>query len=213
MKRNYRVIVISIIVILKALLPQDLNCQTYVRVNVSQSPALMVDAGPDISIDAGQSTMLGETPVATGGTGSLTYQWDPPFYLDNANIQNPLATPPGNIAYMAIVTDERGCIVTDEIGITVIGGTGISDRHAAGDIILYPNPGNGKITLEIRNNSAQRLRVSVLTLSGQMVYNKELISGGGDTPFGLDLSFLPKGSYLMRISGDTFEIHRQIILN
>jgi hypothetical protein len=213
MKRGNSILAVPLFLLTMLMLPGHIKSQTYVQVNISQAPVLTADAGPDQSIDVGQSLTLGGTPAATGGTGSITFIWDPPYHIDNIYIPNPLATPPGNMTYTLLVYDERGCTATDKAVITVIGGTGIADRTADGNIVVYPNPSNGAFTLEIINGHANDLMISVMTMTGQVIHNEILKGGDSEMKTSIDLSALPKGTYILRISSDLDEIYRNIILN
>jgi hypothetical protein len=213
MKPGQPIMMVPLLIFLLSILPQFLNAQTYIEVTINQAPVLTASAGPDVSFDVGSSATLGGIPVATGGTGSLTYYWDPPNYLDHADVPNPLATPPGNITYTLMVTDERGCMVTDEIVVTVIGGTGINDYNTEGDLIIFPNPSTGAFTLDILGSQAYDIQISVFTITGLIVHNEILTNPGTKSGTAIDLSSLPRGSYILRIRGDFNEIYRHIILN
>jgi hypothetical protein len=213
MKRGKSLFMVAVLFIIMIMLPLHLKSQTYIEVHTAQAPALIANAGADISIDAGQSLTLGGTPAATGGTGSLTYYWSPSYYIDQLIVPNPLATPAGNVTYTLIVADERGCYATDEIVVTVIGGSGIAGHNADGNFVIYPNPSSGAFTIEIPDNRADDIQISVMTVTGQVVYNEILTGAGITKKTCIDLSSLPKGSYILIISSDLSEIFRHIILN
>lgn len=78
--------------------------------------AIGVDAGPDADVYLGQQHRL--QPVITGNDS--VYNWQPPTYLDNARIKNPLSTPTNDIVYTLTVTGKGKCIATDSIKIKVI---------------------------------------------------------------------------------------------
>jgi hypothetical protein len=195
------------------ILPHSLKSQTFVEVHANQPPALIANAGQDISIDAGMSLTLGGTPAATGGTGNIWYFWSPSYYIDQLAVSNPLATPPGNVTYTLMVSDVRGCYGSDEIVVTVIGGTGMAEKNADEELSVYPNPSHGALTLEMPDNRGADLQVSVVTITGQIVHNEILKNTGTSMSVSIDLSSLPKGSYILLISSDSSEIFRQIILN
>ena len=74
------------------------TCTVYVG---SMSATATAD---DTELCEGESTTLHALP--TGGSGNYSYSWTPANNLNNANIQNPVATPPvGNITYTCHVTD------------------------------------------------------------------------------------------------------------
>ncbi len=213
MKQGKLKLMILLLFIAAIMLPHPLKSQTFVELTVSQPPVLTVNAGDDVTIDAGLSLVLGGSPVAEGGTGNLSYLWSPAYYIDQLTVQNPLATPPGNVTYTLTVSDERGCTTTDDIIITVIGGTGVATHNTEDNLRLYPNPSNGAFTLEIVNTQVAEMQISIVTLTGQVVHSEILRSTGTTLRTVIDLSSLPKGSYILVISNDFSEILRQIILN
>jgi len=213
MKRGNPMRVVPILLLAMLVLPGHLVSQTYVHVNISQATELTAEAGSDSTIFPGQSLTLGGTPTAEGGTGSLTYTWHPPYHIESIGLPNPLATPPGNVTYTLLVTDERGCTATDQVIITVIGGTGMNDNNPDGDLILYPNPSNGTIQIGIQGSRVTDMNVSVFNLTGQIVFNAFFPHTGIVPTVVINLTTLPRGSYILRISGDFGDIYRNIILN
>ncbi|MDN5203269.1 PKD domain-containing protein [Fulvivirgaceae bacterium BMA10] len=78
------------------------------------------DAGTDVTVCQGQSTVIGGTPSASGGSGTYSYQWTPATGLNNPFIANPTTTPTSTITYTLEVTDvTTGCIASDIITVTV----------------------------------------------------------------------------------------------
>lgn len=59
---------------------------------------------------------------------------------------------------------------------------------------IYPNPSNGVINI-IQKNFNPGIRIEIVSTSGQIVYYTRI---GGITDCAIDLSFLPKGMYIVR---------------
>ncbi len=78
-------------------------------------------AGADQTLCEGSSAILGDSPSATGGSGSYTYLWSPSIGLDDATLANPTSTPPFTRTYTLVVTDaSTGCVsMQDQVTITV----------------------------------------------------------------------------------------------
>ncbi len=74
---------------------------------------LNIQAPPAQTVDAGQTVQL----FVTGG--GTSFQWSPPQWLSNPNIQNPVAKPQDNITYTVTVTNDAGCVDVDSVFIHV----------------------------------------------------------------------------------------------
>jgi len=76
-------------------------------------------AGRDTSICPGTSTLLGATPVATGGSSPYSYLWTPGTELSSNTAANPTATPGTTTSFALAVTDQYGCIGRDTVGVSI----------------------------------------------------------------------------------------------
>lgn len=88
------------------------GCTDTDDVEVTINPLPPADAGVDVAVCTGSSTTLG----ASGGT---QYAWSPTTDLSNPNIAAPVCTPAAAITYTVTVTDNNGCVATDDIDVTV----------------------------------------------------------------------------------------------
>ena len=81
------------------------------------SPALVANAGTDVTIAPGGSTQLSAT--VSGGAPTYTYRWSPSTGLSNVNIANPTATPAATTPYSLTVTDSLNSTANDTVTVTV----------------------------------------------------------------------------------------------
>ncbi len=88
------------------------GCTTTASYVVPSTSLLNVNMVPDsvYLIWLGESVDL--NAYAYGGTGNLTYSWNPPQGLSCTDCSNPTASPTINTQYAVTVTDENGCIAT-----------------------------------------------------------------------------------------------------
>lgn len=101
------------------------------------------NAGVDVSICEGASTVLGATPAGTG-TGQLTYAWSPAGTLDNAALDHPSATPVGTTSYVLTVTDAIGCVDMDTVTVSTIAPTTASLTQTV--CVSYSSPAGNTYT-------------------------------------------------------------------
>ena len=74
---------------------------------------VLIKANNDTSICVGKSLQL-------SATGATTYKWSPSTGLDNAEINNPVATPVSTTQYIIAGTNLKGCTAYDTLKITTI---------------------------------------------------------------------------------------------
>ena len=93
------------------------GCTSTDQVVITVNPLPNVDAGPDLAICAGASSVIGGSPTST--TPGVTYAWDNATSLTNPGIANPTANPTATTTYTVTVTDANGCTDTDQMTLTV----------------------------------------------------------------------------------------------
>lgn len=77
---------------------------------------------------------------------------------------------------------------------------------------VFPNPSNGKVYVSLdKSISGQNFNIDVINLSGKVVYNSTRAESNDTKEF--DLSALPSGIYVIRLSGDDTTYRRKIIIN
>lgn len=136
--------------------PQCLNDSTDRIINLDQ---LIIQVPPSQTIEAGQTVQLS---VTGGGTG---FQWSPPQWLSDPDIQNPIAKPLNDIRYTVSVTNDAGCKAKDSVFIHVKSIDGIfvptaftPDNNGLNDLII-PNIGTQYTlaTFSIYNRWGQKI--------------------------------------------------------
>ena len=98
------------------------GCSSTAQVTVSMEGSNMtaMASADQYELCEGESTTLHAQP--SGGTGNYTFSWTPANTLNNANIQNPVATPPvGETTYTCAVSD------------------GITNQNVSVTIMVHPN--------------------------------------------------------------------------
>ena len=94
------------------------GCSSTAQVTVSMEGSNMtaMASADQYELCEGESTTLHAQP--SGGTGNYTFSWTPANTLNNANIQNPQATPPvGETTYTCAVSDG---ITTQNVSVTIM---------------------------------------------------------------------------------------------
>nr|MDA3952960.1 T9SS type A sorting domain-containing protein [Bacteroidales bacterium] len=146
------------------------------------------------------------TLTASGGTGTLEYTLSPGTIINTTGVFSNLI--PDD--YTVNVTDDNACGPVSSNTITVGYPDAIIDISKSDKIKMYPNPTSDKLFIEI-DYEFDNLKIEVLSISGQIILNKE-IKSHGITKEVLDLSAYPKGVYFIRIYNSTFIFKDKILL-
>ncbi|CAN5643356.1 hypothetical protein BH11BAC1_BH11BAC1_21690 [soil metagenome] len=96
-----------------------MGCVSVLTGTVNEPPALVADAGFNTSICNGESVILGNSPVASGGTPGYTFLWSPSADLSSATDSMPYATPANTTNYLLIITDAHGCADSANVTVTL----------------------------------------------------------------------------------------------
>lgn len=93
----------------------DINgCKDSALINVNALPGIVADAGQDTAY-CSNGTIVHQLQ----GSGAGTYSWAPAIYLNNPNIQNPIATISSTTKFYLTVTGASACNSLDSVTITI----------------------------------------------------------------------------------------------
>lgn len=149
------------------------GCSSSDDIQITVTPNPVADAGPNSEICIGSSVQLAGS--GNGGSGSLTYNWQPAAGLSNANILNPIASPSITTLYSLVVTDSKGCSASDNLTI-IVNPTPIVEAGGNTSVCINATPflpggsspangnwsGNG-VTANIFNPASAGVGIHILT--------------------------------------------------
>jgi hypothetical protein len=123
-----------------------------------------------------------------GGTPDYSYSW-----TTGSTATSIFNLAPGN--YSVTVTDANGCTVENSAAVTIYTHTDLPDFVES--LNLFPNPNDGRFSLEVSFNESLDTELSIYDLSGRIVLQKQWYASHHTTHIELDV---PAGMYLMRIN-------------
>ncbi len=110
------------------------------------------------------------------------------------------------------VTNQNGCVETDEIALEFVDCTGINELENTVNVNVYPNPSNGIFNLKINAEKSSLVEIMVVSANGRVVYNKSDVNLNGESNINVDLSTYAKGAYQLIIRSDKGMINKKLIL-
>lgn len=139
------------------------------------------------------------------------YLWD--FGDGNTSVDiNPghIYAAPGLYDVTLTVTNSCGTDVTIQ-SINVIAGS-LEEDISSQFVDIHPNPAHDRIFLNYMDNSAEGIVVTITNITGQEVAKYGLSGNSGVQNTGLDMSKLPRGTYIISVYSDQNSFHKRIIL-
>lgn len=180
-------------------------CQASDTLNIQLSKP-QVDLGPDTTICHDQSLTL------YAPAGYQSYLWSTGFNGTSITVDS-ASFGIGSTTVSLLVTDSLGCTDLDAIIITIDDCTGIGKHLNSSSLEIYPNPGKGIFTLDIKQEPSAISELCIFSYTGQKILCKQLkMDKDGTFLKTYDLSTQPKGIYLIRISsGNMTSVKRLVI--
>lgn len=151
------------------------------------------------------STTSVDMQTITSNEDGATYQWidcnDNNKAIDGATGQSYTATVNGS--YAVIVGNGICSVMSECVNITNVG----IEELSLDQVQVYPNPSQGKLTVEIKNTEKAIQSVKVLSVLGEELSLWE----GTEKTVQLDLSTLAKGVYFIAVTVDSQTTLKRIV--
>ena len=174
-----------------------------VSVTVISSPVLSLSSDVTICIN---------TFATLTATGTNSYFWSPAGSLDTVTGATVIASPVFSTTYLVVGTS-NGCSSSGSVNVTVETCSGIQESLASENVIIYPNPSNGNMTINYKGDSdTDHLLVRIINVNGQIVYSDDRQHFTGDYKHSVDLSKEPKGVYLLQLITNKENMSKQLVL-
>jgi uncharacterized delta-60 repeat protein len=96
----------------------------------------------------------------------------------------------------------------------VIISSGIDDDESISinnDFIIYPNPSNGDVTLEILFDKPENISISLYNIMGEKVYDETVNNAFGLFQKNISFTSLSAGIYIVKVKSENYSISKKII--
>lgn len=145
-----------------------------------------------------------------GSSNGTAWFWD---FGDSqtSNVQNPGShtyTNTGTYVVTQIVSN-GACsdTVVYQVIITTLFAEGLKSQA---DLEIYPNPNNGLFTIRLGDEGGMAVKLVIVDMSGKEVFSRMLEDNAAHA---IDITGLPKGSYVLRLSNKQGSTERKIVRN
>lgn len=106
-----------------------------------------------------------------------------------------------------------GCTGSYSMDVTVILGTSVpGEAGNVTDVTVFPNPSNGTFTVSFDLLGTHHTQISLTTLTGQVLFSKDLGEISGQHLEQVSLSDLAKGIYMVDLMVDGKTVHQKVTI-
>jgi len=192
-----------------------IQAQNYYTVQVVQPPALVTNAGPDVSTCFYDSVQIGSLNLAVGGQPPYVYSWFPTYGLSDPTIPNPMALPDDTTTYTVTVTDSNNCTGWAQMVVNIDPCAGINKPTNNFEVLVYPNPSNdGVFNLTITGKRLyNEYYINVYSIYGKQIFYKHINAEDRTWNDVLDFrNILAKGIYILEINNKYIKNYQKIII-
>ncbi len=164
-----------------------------------------------VASPAEMTTSISSTPATSGNNGTATantFGGTTPYTFQWSNGSNSATIDGLNIGtYSVIVTDANACISTASV---VIGTTDVDEITDLEELLIAPNPSNGRFVLNATFSSFNEGTLEVYNILGQRVYAN--VFSSQDLSIDIDLIDQSAGSYFLVLRTEKGKAVRKLII-
>ncbi len=173
------------------------STQTRTAVLATINPLPVVDLGPDSTASVGQTVTL------DAGAGFTTYAWSTGETTQTIDVTV-------SDTYIVTVSDANSCSNSDTINVQF--SVGIPSIAAVDFMLVYPNPAQDKVTLNLAVKNQTDLQVRLLDVNGRTMLYDTRRNVAGELSIEYKLADFSPGMYFMQVnSNEGMSIQRMII--
>jgi hypothetical protein len=93
-----------------------------------------------------------------------------------------------------------------------IDNVGIEENNVFEDVKLYPNPAQNLVNVSFKAPGADNLEVSILTISGMLVYNNVVDNFSGTYSEAINCSGMAKGIYFLSLKTENGNLVKKLVI-
>jgi hypothetical protein len=178
---------------------------TIIIPNLVIYPPASVVLGPDVTLKANGTVVL------NAGAGFTSYSWSTGATTQTIQVDS-AGTGIGTKIVWVNVMNASGCFGSDTIKVIFIDDSGIEDEQGVAGLHIAPNPNDGRFMMTLNGTVSGACIVQVVGMDGKVVRAFNLPQLQSDAQVSFDLSDLPAGMYMLKLSSDKGMVTRRFVI-
>lgn len=184
----------------------DTGCQSTAEYSINIHALPVVSLGMDTSICHNHVLAL------NAGNPGAEYNWSTGETTQIITIDSTGAGIGGTRNISVTVTTAHGCVSGDEISVFFEDCTGIAENAYELGVNIYPNPGNGLITIDLNAPQEDMVSIRILHAGGAVVYQQDQVRIQGPFRTQIDLSPFGDGLYYIFFNSPKVNVTKKVVV-
>ncbi len=93
-----------------------------------------------------------------------------------------------------------------------IGNISVEENQGIGSLKAWPNPAKQNLNLSFATDINASYEVHMYSVSGQLVYSEQMDNFSGHYKNSIDISQLPAGIYMLKVSGNNQQLNQKVVV-
>jgi hypothetical protein len=183
------------------------GCSNADTIEIDFAALPVVELGNDTSFCAQDGSYI----VLDAGNEGAAYSWSTGD-TDQTLTVDTLTLGYGSHDISVEVTDDKGCMGTDEVTVELKNCTGIGENSAGVSVEVYPNPNNGIFTMELNSLHSDKVNIKIVSINGSVVFEQNNVTVNGNHRQSINLNGFSKGVYNIFVSGDDYKLYKKVVV-
>ncbi|MEE4259797.1 MAG: T9SS type A sorting domain-containing protein, partial [Bacteroidales bacterium] len=167
---------------------------------------------PEVNLGDDTETCMGNSVSLDAGNEGAAYLWSTGETTQVIDVDTTGMDENNTRTVSVMVTDINGCSSEDEIMVSFLDCSGISENNVLAGMEIFPNPNNGTFTMQLNAIERQEANIELINMRGEVVYKDQIMLIKGTNTKKIQVSQLSDQLYYLRVVGEKGIATKKVII-
>jgi subtilisin family serine protease len=167
---------------------------------------------PEVNLGEDTETCIGNYVSLDAGNEGAAYLWSTGETTQTINVDTTGMDETNTRTITVMVTDINGCSSEDEIMVSFLDCSGISENNVLTAMEIFPNPNNGMFTIQLNAIESQEAQIELINLRGEVVFKDQLQLIKGSNTKKIQANHLSDQLYYLRIVSEKGIATKKVVI-